>query len=162
DALALALAAWIGLLGGRGERGRHWRIDDPLSEVLLQRMSAAPDPQDARVDAVIGFEPLFGDLADSAVLRERVRSWHRRLLARGARRADSLPCPVPAARRARCGGADRRGRRHAGDSAGLPAIDRRCVLGCPRQRRGRRRRFPRAVRRGRRAGALYGAALLLR
>jgi len=84
DALALALAAWIRLLGGRGERGRHWRVDDPLSEVLLQRMSAAPDPQDARVDAVLGFEPLFGDLSGNAVLRERVRFWHRRLLERGS------------------------------------------------------------------------------
>ena len=42
------------------------------------------DPRDARVDAVLGFEPLFGDLTGNAGLRERARFWHRRLREHGS------------------------------------------------------------------------------
>ena len=103
DALALALAAWIRFLDGRGERGQQWSIDDPLADVLARRIATATagtahaagaagtragppavDPIDARVDAVFGFEPLFEDLTGHAALRERVRFWHRRLVERGS------------------------------------------------------------------------------
>ena len=90
DSLALALAAWIRFLGARGERGQAWTIDDPLADVLVQRLARASDHRDirdARVDAILGFEPLFGELAGHAGLRERVRFWHRRLVAGGTQGA---------------------------------------------------------------------------
>jgi len=82
DALAAAIAGWVRFLGGRGEHGEGWEVDDPHAQALAQRLARA----DA-VDAVLGFEPVFGDLAGNARLAGRVRHWHRRLLAEGTRGA---------------------------------------------------------------------------
>lgn len=107
DALAAAIAGWVRFLGGRGEGGEAWTLDDPLAAGLAQRLAeadrapaaargstaggaAAADPLaalDRRVDAVLGFEPVFGDLAGHPGLCERVRHWHRRLHAEGTRGA---------------------------------------------------------------------------
>jgi hypothetical protein len=47
-------------------------------------LDARVDPLDARVEAVLGFAPVFGDLAGNRLLVERVRHWHRRLVAQGS------------------------------------------------------------------------------
>lgn len=110
DALALAIAAWLRYLGGLGEHGERWSIEDPLAQVLAQRLTTAgsqvrraaadnllasrpggglvdardvDDSLDARVEAVLGFEPVFGDLVGNAALRARVVYWHRRLMLQG-------------------------------------------------------------------------------
>jgi fructuronate reductase len=106
DALAAAVAGWIRFLGGRGEGGEAWTIDDPLAAALAQRLAEADrapaaargstadplatDPLavlDRRADAVLGFEPVFGDLAGHPGLAARVKHWHRRLHAEGTRGA---------------------------------------------------------------------------
>lgn len=95
DALAAAIAGWVRFLGGRGEAAEAWTIDDPLAAALAQRLTEAAGAQaadppaalDRRVDAVLGFEPVFGDLAGHPRLAERVRHWHRRLHAEGTRGA---------------------------------------------------------------------------
>ena len=106
DALAAAIAGWIRFLGGRGEGGEAWTIDDPLAAALAQRLAEADrapaaargstadplatDPLavlDRRADAVLGFEPVFGDLAGHPGLVARVKHWHRRLHAEGTRGA---------------------------------------------------------------------------
>jgi fructuronate reductase len=104
DALAAAIAGWIRFLGGRGERGETWPIEDPHAEALARLVAdvgglganvdpvggrvdptdARFDPIDARVEAVLGFAPVFGDLAGNRLLAERVRHWHRRLVAQGS------------------------------------------------------------------------------
>jgi len=108
DALAAAIAGWIRYLGGRGEGVEQWTVDDPLAGALALRLAeadrapkaarastaagapAAADPLaalDRRVDAVLGCEPVFGDLAHHAPLARRVKHWHRRLHAEGTRGA---------------------------------------------------------------------------
>src|SRR5690606_38294563 len=94
--------------GGGGEGGQQWTVDDPLAGVLAQRLAAADQAPaaagasaaggaagdggpfatlDRRVDAVLGFEPVFGDLAGHPRLAQRVKHWHRRLHAEGTRGA---------------------------------------------------------------------------
>ena len=67
---------WLRFLGGEGERGLGWTVDDPRAAELAH-------PLHARVDAVLGYEPVFGDLAGHPGLVERVRHWHRRLVLEG-------------------------------------------------------------------------------
>ena len=78
DRLALALAAWLQFLHGVDERGQALPLDDPLAEALrgrvLQAESLPPGP--AMVRHLLGFTPVFGDLAGSTVLVEAIdRAW---------------------------------------------------------------------------------------
>ncbi|MFP5406233.1 MAG: mannitol dehydrogenase family protein, partial [Gammaproteobacteria bacterium] len=92
DALALAIAGWARYLGGQGEHGERWTVDDPLAEPLAKRLAEASpparrhapapdgdDPLAARAQAVLDFQPVFGDLSGNALLMDRVAHWSRRL-----------------------------------------------------------------------------------
>ena len=75
-------------LGGQGEQGERWAIDDPLAQPLVRRLSTAgatspADPLVAEAAALLDFEPVFGDLGRHAALRERVLHWYRRLAVQG-------------------------------------------------------------------------------
>lgn len=78
DHLALALAAWLQFLHGVDERGQDLPLDDPLADALrgrvLQADSLPPGPP--AVQHLLGFAPVFGELAGSTVLVDAVdRAW---------------------------------------------------------------------------------------
>jgi fructuronate reductase len=93
---ALAVAAWMRhVWAGRADDGRPFPVDDPLAALLRSRLeeagvagrAAAGDAQAARVvKALLGIREVFGDLAESAVLRSLLTEQLARLARDGARR----------------------------------------------------------------------------
>ncbi|CAM3931128.1 mannitol dehydrogenase family protein [Bordetella tumulicola] len=66
ERLALAVAAWMHYLRGYDEQGRAYPIEDPLAGELQACLTAAAQNEGAdlaRARALIGYEPVFGDLA---------------------------------------------------------------------------------------------------
>ncbi|CAM3999585.1 Mannitol dehydrogenase [Bordetella tumbae] len=64
--LALALAAWMHYLRGHDEQGKAYPIQDPLAEELRARLASVEQERDIdiqRARALIGYAPVFGDLA---------------------------------------------------------------------------------------------------
>ncbi len=80
DHLALALAAWLQVLGGVDEAGGGFAIDDPLAAELraLHVRAAGAPTETARIATLLGFAPVFGTLGRErgvvdAVARQAVR-----------------------------------------------------------------------------------------
>ncbi|MBO1113188.1 mannitol dehydrogenase family protein [Bordetella petrii] len=64
--LALAVAAWMHYLRGRDEQGVAYPIQDPLAgelQALLARAGQGDDADAPRARALVGYAPVFGDLA---------------------------------------------------------------------------------------------------
>jgi fructuronate reductase len=83
--LALGVAAWLHYLGGVDERGQTYPINDPLSAALveLQHTALARGVSDAAVRQLLGFAPVFGDLAGHAALVATLRPALQSLRERG-------------------------------------------------------------------------------
>ena len=68
--MALGVAAWMHYLRGVDELGQTYRIDDPhaseLSALYAQSLAQGASPQAVRM--MLGYAPVFGDLADNAAL----------------------------------------------------------------------------------------------
>lgn len=130
--LGLAVAAWLHFLRGVDELGQPYPIDDPLSEALtaLHRTTIGQRLDGDTVRAMLGYAPVFGDLAGSTPLVDAVLVALRALQshgvagtlgrwAAGPRRA-WMCCP--SARRWRCWSPTRRGRsrRRSSSASGWP------------------------------------------
>ncbi|MCD0503895.1 mannitol dehydrogenase family protein [Bordetella petrii] len=66
--LALAVAGWMHYLRGRDEQGAAYSIDDPLADELRALLARADQGQGEgadlrRTQALVGYIPVFGDLA---------------------------------------------------------------------------------------------------
>ena len=87
DRLALGIAAWLHYLRGRDDQGQSYAIDDPLADALqaLYARAAAIDGDRQRAACLIGFAPVFGDLAAAPALVDAVTGPLRALRERGAR-----------------------------------------------------------------------------
>jgi fructuronate reductase len=59
-ALALATAAWMRHVTGRGEDGREFAVEDPLGGELAQRVSGAVQPAEI-VRNLVSVNSIFGD-----------------------------------------------------------------------------------------------------
>ncbi|TXS90267.1 mannitol dehydrogenase family protein [Parahaliea maris] len=57
--IALALAGWLRFLQGQQDNGTPIAVDDPLLDSLRKRMTGERTPG----AAILGYEPVFGDLA---------------------------------------------------------------------------------------------------
>ncbi len=70
--MALGVAAWMHYLRGVDELGQAYRIDDPhaseLSALHAQSLGQGASPQ--TVQAMLGYAPVFGDLAGNAALTD--------------------------------------------------------------------------------------------
>lgn len=68
--MALGLAAWMHYLRGVDERGLNYRIDDPHAAALtaLYQQTLGTGVNAAGVQAMLGYAPVFGDLAGNAAL----------------------------------------------------------------------------------------------
>lgn len=68
--MALGLAAWMHYLRGVDELGQSYRIDDPHAAALtaLHQQSLAQGVNTQIVHAMLGYAPVFGDLAGNAAL----------------------------------------------------------------------------------------------
>jgi fructuronate reductase len=72
--LALGVAAWLHYLRGVDEAGQPYLVDDPLAAQLAERLAAVP-PAAApleRTRHMLGFSPVFGELAGSEALAAAV------------------------------------------------------------------------------------------
>ncbi len=86
--LGLAVAAWLHFLRGYDEREQDYAIDDPLASELLALTRSAElfaSPQ-VRAQRLIGFAPVFGDLASHPVLVAAVAPALESLRQRGVTR----------------------------------------------------------------------------
>ena len=73
--LALALAGWMHYLRGHDEYGSAYSIQDPLAEELQARLASVEQGNDMdfqRARALIGYAPVFGDLAGCEELMTEV------------------------------------------------------------------------------------------
>lgn len=78
ETLSLAVAAWIGWLGRKTDKGEGFALDDPLADLLLRRLDRAGGTA-ARVDAALSVAEVFpAELAAN----ERFRQTLTRQLAR--------------------------------------------------------------------------------
>lgn len=68
--MALGLAAWMHYLRGVDELGQSYRIDDPHAAALtaLHQQSLAQGVTTQTVHTMLGYAPVFGDLAGNAAL----------------------------------------------------------------------------------------------
>jgi fructuronate reductase len=68
--MALGVAAWMHYLRGVDEAGQCYRIDDPhaseLAALYAQSLGQGASPEAVRT--MLGYAPVFGDLADNAAL----------------------------------------------------------------------------------------------
>jgi fructuronate reductase len=80
DALADVLALWAWSTLGRDHLGRARQVDDPLAATYAEVAAVAGADARALVTALVGLEPVFGDLADSAALVATVTPRLARLL----------------------------------------------------------------------------------
>lgn len=68
--MALGVAAWMHYLRGVDELGHGYRIDDPhaseLAALYAQSLGQGASPE--AVQTMLGYAPVFGDLADNAAL----------------------------------------------------------------------------------------------
>ncbi len=85
--LALGIAAWLHYLRGYDEHGREYPIDDPLADALLAltREAHGLDDDEQRARFLIGFVPVFGDLAHNTRLAHELAGHLRSLRERGVR-----------------------------------------------------------------------------
>jgi fructuronate reductase len=84
---ALAVAAWMRhVWTERTDDGRPFPVDDPMADVFRSRLAEAGGPGDVVV-ALLGIGAIFGDLAESSVLRDLLTDHLARLSRDGARRA---------------------------------------------------------------------------
>jgi fructuronate reductase len=96
---ALAVAAWMRhVWTGRADNGRPFPVDDPLAGLLRSRLAEAGvaciageagegvDQAGRVVGALLGIREVFGDLTESAVLRELLTEHLARLARDGAHR----------------------------------------------------------------------------
>lgn len=83
--LALGVAAWLHYLRGEDEAGHGYVIDDPLAAPLSSLAREAADLSDplARARRLLGFAPVFGDLAGSEVLAAAIAPHLHSLRERG-------------------------------------------------------------------------------
>lgn len=81
--LAFTVAAWFRYLAGNDDTGRPLPINDPLEQVLRERV--AQGGQEA--GALLGLRELFGELGESPVFAALVQDHLSRLYAQGARAA---------------------------------------------------------------------------
>ncbi len=89
--LALVIAGWIRYVGGTDERGEPIDVRDPLAEQLRGVQADWPEDPEARVRAVLGLRPIFGeDLAVEPRFLSAVSAAYRDLWARGAREAVAI------------------------------------------------------------------------
>ncbi|MBV7483741.1 mannitol dehydrogenase family protein [Bordetella sp. BOR01] len=88
--LALAVAAWMHYLRGHDEQGDAYVVQDPLAGELQARLAAAGQGEDAdlrRARALVGYAPVFGDLAGHDPFIAAVACHAAALRRRGARAA---------------------------------------------------------------------------
>lgn len=85
DALALSVAAWMRYVGGDGERGVRFTVDDPLADELAERARSAADDA-GKVDALLAVRKVFPEaLAADPRWRSALTRAYRTLVERGAR-----------------------------------------------------------------------------
>jgi len=76
DLAALPLAAWIRFCAGRTDEGAALPLDDPLAPVLRERLAAAGERPDARVDAILGIRQVVPEpVASNGELRRAATAW---------------------------------------------------------------------------------------
>ncbi|HYG42895.1 MAG TPA: mannitol dehydrogenase family protein [Bordetella sp.] len=88
--LALAVAAWMHYLRGHDEQGQAYPVLDPLAAELQARLAAAGQGDDAdllRAHALVGYAPVFGDLAGHGGIIQAVARHAAVLRQRGVRAA---------------------------------------------------------------------------
>jgi fructuronate reductase len=83
--LGLAVAAWLHFLRGVDELGQPYPIDDPQAEALtaLHRATIGQRLDREAVGAMLGYAPVFGDLAGKVPLVDAVLSALQSLASRG-------------------------------------------------------------------------------
>jgi mannitol 2-dehydrogenase len=79
DYLSLTVAAWFRYLAGHDDQGNPIQIDDPMAEVLMQRVSGA-DPK-----PLLSLQELFGELATAPRFVEAVTQQLDQLYRLGAK-----------------------------------------------------------------------------
>jgi len=89
----LTMAAWMRhVWTQRTDDGRPFPVDDPMADVFRARLAEAgvagelADQADRVVEALLGIDAVFGELAESAVFRELVTEQLSQLARDGARR----------------------------------------------------------------------------
>jgi len=88
--LALAVAAWLHYLRGQDEQGLAYSIQDPLAGELQALLAGAGQGEDAdarRARALVGYRPVFGDLAGHEAFINAVARHAARLRRHGVRAA---------------------------------------------------------------------------
>lgn len=83
---ALAIAAWIGFLQGKDERGQALAINDPMAEMLKGLAQSSSKPA-AVVASILDVGAVFGDTGKDASLRAAVADAFTVLKENGARAA---------------------------------------------------------------------------
>ena len=79
ERLGLALAGWFHYLRGSDQAGRHYRISDPLADVL-QAAAGCSDNPDECVQALLGLEAVFGAVQTQPPTLAALLSRHLRQL----------------------------------------------------------------------------------
>jgi fructuronate reductase len=94
--LAHVVAAWIRYLEGVDDHGEAIEVNDPLKERLQAALASAGGTAESRVDAVLGFEPIFGGgLSDSNFFRNAVLQAYVAIISRGIQRAAAALAAAP-------------------------------------------------------------------
>jgi fructuronate reductase len=89
--LALAIAAWIGYVGGVDEAGQPIDVRDPLKARLQTALNSAGHDPARRIAAILGVDAVFGpDLPRSAMFVATLTEVYTLLLAKGARASAAI------------------------------------------------------------------------
>ncbi|XWJ89690.1 mannitol dehydrogenase family protein [Phytobacter ursingii] len=85
ELLALGVAGWMRYVGGVDEQGNTIEVSDPLLAVIQNAVASSAEG-DARVNALLGIEAIFGtELPKDATFVEQVTRAYQALLANGAK-----------------------------------------------------------------------------
>ncbi len=94
---SLAVAAWMRhVAAGRSDDGRPFAVNDPLAEILAERLRGVSGAKDVAA-ALLGIRDVFGDLADNTGFADLLATQLDRLTRDGARRAISATAPCSSA-----------------------------------------------------------------
>jgi fructuronate reductase len=93
--LAHVVAAWIRYLEGTDDRGEAIGVNDPFKEKLQTALASAGGLAEAKVAAILGFEPIFGTgLSDDDAFRKAVLGAYDAVIRCGIRDATATLAAV--------------------------------------------------------------------
>jgi fructuronate reductase len=94
--LAHVVAAWIRYLEGVDDRGETIEVNDPLKGQLQSALASAGDTAEAKIEAILRFEQIFGDgLSHSRPFRNAVLEAYVAIVSRGIRGATTALATEP-------------------------------------------------------------------